>query len=43
MKKTLRDNDSDFAKALARHAEIFVNDAFAAAHRAHASTEGVAH
>jgi phosphoglycerate kinase len=43
MKKTLRDNDSDFAKALARTAEIFVNDAFAAAHRAHASTEGVAH
>lgn len=38
-----KNNDPDFAKALARHAEIFVNDAFAAAHRAHASTEGVAH
>jgi len=38
-----KNNDPGFAKALARHAEIFVNDAFAAAHRAHASTEGVAH
>ena len=38
-----KNNDPAFAKALARHAEIFVNDAFAAAHRAHASTEGVAH
>ena len=38
-----KNNDPDFAKALAHHAEIFVNDAFAAAHRAHASTEGVAH
>lgn len=38
-----KDNDPEFAKALARPAEIFVNDAFAAAHRAHASTEGVAH
>jgi phosphoglycerate kinase len=36
-------NDPDFAKALARLADIFVNDAFSAAHRAHASTEGVAH
>jgi phosphoglycerate kinase len=36
-------NDPVFAAALARLAEIFVNDAFSAAHRAHASTEGVAH
>ncbi len=37
------DNDPDFARALARVGEIYVNDAFSAAHRAHASTEGVAH
>lgn len=37
------DNDADFAKALAGNAEIFVNDAFGSAHRAHASTEGVTH
>jgi phosphoglycerate kinase len=36
-------NDPAFAKALASLADIFVNDAFSAAHRAHASTEGVAH
>jgi phosphoglycerate kinase len=36
-------NDSDLAEALAGLAEVYVNDAFAAAHRAHASTEGVAH
>jgi phosphoglycerate kinase len=36
-------NDPEFAAALARLADIFVNDAFSAAHRAHASTEGVAH
>jgi 3-phosphoglycerate kinase len=36
-------NDSDFAKKLAGSAEIFVNDAFGTAHRAHASTEGVTH
>jgi phosphoglycerate kinase len=36
-------NDQDFAKALAANADHFVNDAFSAAHRAHASTEGVAH
>lgn len=36
-------NDPDFAKALAGLADIFVNDAFGTAHRAHASTEGVAH
>ena len=36
-------NDPEFARALAANADIFVNDAFSAAHRAHASTEGVAH
>ena len=36
-------NDPEFAKALAANADLFVNDAFSAAHRAHASTEGVAH
>lgn len=36
-------NDPVFAAALAKLADIFVNDAFSAAHRAHASTEGVAH
>jgi phosphoglycerate kinase len=36
-------NDPTFAAALAKLADIFVNDAFSAAHRAHASTEGVAH
>ncbi|HEY5468170.1 MAG TPA: phosphoglycerate kinase [Coriobacteriia bacterium] len=36
-------NDPEFAKALASLADIYVNDAFGAAHRAHASTEGVAH
>jgi phosphoglycerate kinase len=35
-------NDPSFAKALARLGEIYVNDAFGSAHRAHASTEGVA-
>ena len=35
-------NDSNFAKALAGLADIYVNDAFSAAHRAHGSTEGVA-
>jgi len=34
-------NDAAFAKELAGQAEIFVNDAFGTAHRAHASTEGV--
>lgn len=36
-------NDADFAAALARLGDVFVNDAFGTAHRAHASTEGVAH
>lgn len=36
-------NDADFAKALAGNADIFVNDAFGTAHRAHGSTEGVTH
>lgn len=36
------DNDPEFAKKLASFAEIFVNDAFGTAHRAHASTAGVA-
>ncbi|MBL8049563.1 MAG: phosphoglycerate kinase [Chthonomonas sp.] len=36
-------NDPDFAKPLASLADIYVNDAFGTAHRAHASTEGVAH
>ena len=35
-------NDPDFAKAMASLAEIYVNDAFGTAHRAHASTAGVA-
>jgi phosphoglycerate kinase len=36
-------NDPGFAKALAANGDVFVNDAFSAAHRAHASTEGLAH
>ena len=37
------DNDPAFAKALAALGELYVNDAFSASHRAHASTEGLAH
>jgi len=36
-------NDPEFANALARLGDVYVNDAFSAAHRAHASTEGIAH
>lgn len=35
-------NDADFVKALAANGDLYVNDAFSAAHRAHASTEGLA-
>jgi phosphoglycerate kinase len=36
-------NDADFAKALSENADIYVNNAFGTAHRAHASTVGVTH
>lgn len=36
-------NDPEFAKQLASNADLYVNDAFGTAHRAHASTEGVTH
>ncbi|RID91418.1 phosphoglycerate kinase [Gemmobacter lutimaris] len=36
-------NDADLAKAMAALGDVFVNDAFSAAHRAHASTAGIAH
>ncbi len=41
--KEEEENDPEFAKALADYADIYVNDAFGTAHRAHASTEGIAH
>ena len=36
-------NDTNFAQTLASLADLYINDAFGAAHRAHASTEGVTH
>ncbi len=36
-------NDPNFAQAIAANATLYVNDAFSAAHRAHATTEGLAH
>ncbi|MCB5424338.1 phosphoglycerate kinase [Altererythrobacter sp. CC-YST694] len=36
-------NDPEFAKAIAANGDLFVNDAFSAAHRAHATTEGLTH
>jgi phosphoglycerate kinase len=36
-------NDPKFAQAIAANGDLYVNDAFSAAHRAHASTEGLAH
>ncbi|MES2493098.1 MAG: phosphoglycerate kinase [Pseudomonadota bacterium] len=36
-------NDPDLARAIAENGDFYVNDAFSAAHRAHASTEGLAH
>lgn len=36
-------NDAELAKTIAANGDIYVNDAFSAAHRAHASTEGLAH
>ncbi len=36
-------NDPEFAKQLAAFCDVYVNDAFGAAHRAHASTEGITH
>ncbi len=38
-----KQNETDFSQQLANLADVYVNDAFGAAHRAHASTEGVAH
>ena len=41
--KEEEENNPDFAKKLSLLGEVFVNDAFSTAHRAHASTEGVTH
>ena len=41
MDKRETENDPEFAKELAELADVFVNDAFGAAHRAHASTQGI--
>ena len=41
--KEEEENDPGFAKALANMADVYVDDAFGTAHRAHASTEGVSH
>ncbi|TYC60490.1 phosphoglycerate kinase [Rhodobacterales bacterium] len=40
--KSEEKNDADFARSLAENGDIYVNDAFSAAHRAHGSTEGIA-
>jgi phosphoglycerate kinase len=37
------DNDVEYAKTLSTYGDIYVNDAFGTAHRAHASTEGISH
>jgi phosphoglycerate kinase len=37
------ENEPEYARELAGHGDLYVNDAFGSAHRAHASTEGVAH
>jgi phosphoglycerate kinase len=36
-------NNPEFAEKLAKHCDVYVNDAFGSAHRAHASTEGITH
>jgi phosphoglycerate kinase len=41
--KEEEENDENFAKQLASYGNVYVNDAFGTAHRAHASTEGVTH
>lgn len=41
--KEEEENEPEFAKQLAANADLYVNDAFGTAHRAHASTEGVTH
>lgn len=41
--KEEEENEAGFSKKLAALADVYVNDAFGAAHRAHASTEGIAH